>query len=431
MFLALTLALSIFAQDTTTLSFNVDGIKVILRKNETNNIVAANLYLLGGSRQAPTGKAGIEPFLLNVAERGTTKYPRNLLRRKLSLLGTEINFSAGPDWTVGTVGATTTAFDSTWAIFADEVMSPSVLGADVEFIRSQTLSGLRQRRDDPDMLLDVLADSITYAGHPYGTEPGGTEKSIASITVADLRSYQKAAMVKSRMLLVVVGNIKRAKLEAMLRRTLARLPQGDYKWTLPPAVPLYNPFRESRAVIEKRALPTNYIMAYYPGPLASSRDAQVLRVALSVLEGELFNEIRVKRNLTYAVDAPFLDQASTVGGLYVTTTSPNQVLGLMREILDQLQTQNLTQEWVNTLVRQFTLNYFLENETNARQANFLARAELYQGDYRKGVGDEFVHSLEAITPEDIQRVARTYIRGMRFAYIGDPQALDRGLLEKF
>ena len=54
---------------------------MILRQNNANNVVAANLYLLGGARQVTAANAGIEPILLEVSERGTQRYPKNALRR--------------------------------------------------------------------------------------------------------------------------------------------------------------------------------------------------------------------------------------------------------------------------------------------------------------------------------------------------------------
>lgn len=69
------------------------------------------------------------------------------------------------------------------------------------------------------------------------------------------------------------------------------------------------------------------------------------------------------------------------------------------------------------LVRGFITDYFLKNETDADQASFLAREQLYEGDYRKA-GD-FMERLREITPDDVQRVAQIYMHGMKFGFVGD------------
>jgi zinc protease len=406
------------AMASVTTSFNVSGVQVILRQNNANNVVAANLYLLGGARQVTDGNAGIEPILLDVSERGTQRYPKNALRRAMSRLGSEIVVAPSADWTMFGIRSSAEVFDSTWAIFADRVMRPTLAKSEVNLVKAQYLSGIRQRRDDPDALAGYLADSITFVGHPYAVSVGGNERSLQAVDSATLREYHRTQLVTSRMLLVVVGNIDRAHIERLVSQSIGQLPAGSYKWTAPPRVPEL----QTALVIERRQLPTNYILGYYSGPLANGRDYQALRVATSVLTGRMFAEIRTRQNLTYDVHAPFIDRAATAGGLYVSTVAPDTTLKLMRAAIIDLQQGMLDPAGLRQLEEQFITEYFLDNETNAAQADFLARSELYEGSYKEA--ENFVDELKRVTPEDIQRVARKYMKGFRFAYVGDPSKLN-------
>ncbi|HZK77881.1 MAG TPA: pitrilysin family protein [Gemmatimonadaceae bacterium] len=414
-----------FALTTLTNSFDVDGVKVILRQSDANNVVAANLYLLGGARQITAANAGIESFLLEVSDRGTKKYPKAILRRKMSRLGSEISTEPSDDWTMFGVHATTEVLDSTWAIFANRLMEPTLDPEDIALLKTQFISGIRQRRDDPDALAEYLADSLAFAGHPYAIPVTGTEESISSLDAKSLREYQTTQFVKSRMLLVVVGNVDRAHVERLVRSTLSKLPQGSYSWTAPPRLPE----RPSAVVMEQRTLPTNYIVGYYSGPLANSDDYQALRIATSVLTGRMFSEIRTRQNLTYDVHAPFVDRAATAGGLYVSTVSPDTTLKLMHSAVRELQDGLLDQDGLERLEQQFLTEYFLDNETNDAQADFLARSQLYRGDYR--AADKFVDELKSVTPEAVRRVARKYMKGMQFAYVGDPSQVHKALITLF
>jgi zinc protease len=420
MLLSIALALT-----SLTSSFDVSGVHVILRQNDANNVVAANLYLLGGARQVTEANAGIEPILLDVSERGTERYAKNALRRAMSRLGSEIVVAPNPDWTMFGIRSSTEVFDSTWAIFADRVMHPTLARAEVNVVKAQYLSGIRQRRDDPDALADYLADSITFVGHPYAVSVVGNERSIQAIDSAALRNYHRSEFVTSRMLLVVVGNVDRAHIERLVAQSIGQLPRGTYKWSAPPRVP-ENP---TALVIERRQLPTNYILGYYSGPLAKGPDYPALRVATSVLTGRMFAEIRTRQNLTYDVHAPFVDRAATVGGLYVSTVSPDTTLKLMRAAIVDLQQGLLDPVGLKQLEEQFITEYFLDNETNAAQADFLARSQLYEGDYHEA--DRFVDELKSVTPEAVQRVARKYMKGFRFAYVGDPSKLNLQTLDLF
>ncbi|HMI56316.1 MAG TPA: pitrilysin family protein [Gemmatimonadaceae bacterium] len=413
MLLSIALALA-----SATTSFDVSGVHVILRQNDANNVVAANLYLLGGARQVTTANAGIEPILLDVSERGTQHYSKSSLRRAMSLLGSEIVVAPSADWTMFGIRSSTEVFDSTWSIFADRLMNPTLAKSEIALVKAQYLSGIRQRRDDPDALADYLADSITFVGHPYSVSVAGNEKSIQALDSAVLRDYHRTQFVTSRMLLVVVGNIDRAHIERLIGQSIGKLARGSYKWTAPPRIPE----AQTALVIERRQLPTNYILGYYSGPLASDADYQALRVATSVLTGRMFAEIRTRQNLTYDVHAPFLDRAATVGGLYVSTIAPDTTLKLMRAAIVDLQQGMLDPVGLRQLEQQFITEYFLDNETNAAQADFLARSQLYDGDYREA--ERFVDELKSITPAAVQRVARKYMKGFRFAYVGDPSKLD-------
>jgi zinc protease len=406
---------TIAGADTGTVAYNVDGIRVIHRYLGTGDIVVANLYLLGGVRQVTAANAGIELLLLESSERGTKSYSLDRLRRSMAQLGTTINTQVGVDWSSIRLQATRSTLDSTWNILASRLMEPKLDSVEVGLIKRQLISGVRQREDSPDALVESAADSFAFKGHPYALEPAGTESSLSSISAQDLRRYQETQVVKSRMLLVVVGDVSRAQVERLVRGTLSRLPAGSYRWTLPDTLP-----RSRSAVLTiPRSLPTNYILGLYPGPRADSPDYHALRIATAILAGQLFSEVRSKRNLTYAVDAPFIERAVASGGLYVTTVSPEETLNVMRGELLDLKTGSVEPHALERLILQFITQYFLDNESGAQQADFLARAELYYGDFRRA--DRFVDELRAITPADIQRAAVQYMRDVRFVYVGDPR----------
>lgn len=412
------------AADTGTVTYVSRGVRVIQRR-APGDIAVANLYLLGGVRQVTFDDAGIEAFLLEASERGTRAYSRDRLRRAMARLGTGIVVDADPDWTVFGIRATRSTFDSTWAIFTSRLMQPTLDSAEVELLRRQFLLGVSQRRDSPDALLEYLADSVAFAGHPYAIPPAGTEASLSRITLADLRKYHAQQVVKSRMLLVVVGDLSREKVERLVGQTLGRLPQGNYTWTLPDTLPRT---RASSFSVE-RTLPTNYILGRYAGPRAGTKDYYALRIASAVLAGQLFGEIRSRRNLTYAVDAPFLERAVASGGLYVTTVQPELTVDLIRQQLAALRTGTINEEGLGRLVQQFLTQFYLDNETNANQADFLARSYLFDGDIRAVA--RFEAELRSVTPQDIQRVAQRYIRDVRWVYVGDARRTPTRAFERF
>ena len=410
--------------DTATSDFEINGLHVVLRRNTATDVIAANLFLLGGVQQLTPQTQGIEALLLSVSGKGSRKFPGPRLRQEVARLGSEITVGATEDFSTYGMKAIRSTFDSTWAIYSDRFLNPTLASADVESVKSQMITGLRQIDINPDALVSRLADSVTFAGHPYGLAADGTEPSLARMSAIHLREYMQRTFVTSRMLLVVVGNVDRPKIEQLVRSTLATLPRGNYVWNPPAALA-----GTKRATVRSATLPTNYLLGYYAGPQATTDDYNALRVAAAILSGRFFTEIRSKRNLSYAADAPFLERAIATGGVYVTTVDPNASLQVMRAEISRLQTELIDREGLDRLVEQFITEYFLKNETNGDQATFLARAAVYQGDYR--AADRFVSDLRRVRPDDIRKAARQYMRNFSFAYVGDPSRLDRTLLDRF
>ena len=102
---------------------------------------------------------------------------------------------------------------------------------------------------------------------------------------------------------------------------------------------------------------------------------------------------------------------------------------IMQQQITSLREGTITEDGLDRLVQQFIVTYFLDNETNADQANMLARAELYQGDFRRAA--QFVEELRAVTPEQIQQAARTYMSRVRWAYVGDPSKVTPARMLRF
>ena len=80
-------------------AFDVNGLRVILRRNTANDVVAANVYLLGGTQQLTPATQGIEALLLASSERGTKRFPREAVRQLTAALGSVFAIDPSEDWT--------------------------------------------------------------------------------------------------------------------------------------------------------------------------------------------------------------------------------------------------------------------------------------------------------------------------------------------
>jgi zinc protease len=417
--------------DSATLGYAVDGVRVIHRPNHGTDVVAVNLYLLGGTRQLTPATQGVEAVLARAGEYGSAGYPGEAQRAAWGRTGSQLVVDADADWTLYGFRGLREEFDASWDVWADRLLRPTLAARDVALVRDRLVSRARRRRADPDGLASLAADSVAFAGHPYALVPDGTEASLAALDSAAVRRYAERELVASRLLVVVVGNVDRPAVEAAVRRTFARLPRGAYAWTLPPAAPSQarDLARRGAATLLARPFATNYLLGVFQGPPASSRDVPAFRVATALYGARIHQAVREERGLSYAAYAPFLDRGVTGAMLYVSTTQPRAVLDVARKQLAALREPAGEGASMRGFTDQFVGDYLAENATSAAQAGFLARAELYEGDFHRAT--RAMDALRGVTPSAVRLAATRYLVRPHFVYLGDTTRVDRRAFAEF
>jgi zinc protease len=420
------LLLSVSAQDAASAAkqvteFDVNGLKVIVKRRPGTPTVAAGLFLRGGTRVLTPDNAGIENFMLNVATEASRAFPRTALRRELASIGSVVGSSSGYDYSVISLTSTLRNFDRTWRIFTDVATDPLFAAEDVELTRGKILTSLQTREDNPDTALQMLVDRTILGGTSYGAGPHGTVETVRRFTRQDLMAYHKSAMVTSRLLLVIVGDIDAARARQMATAAFGKLARGNFTG---PAVPSLD-FSRPTLDVTKRSLQTNYVNGIFAAPSLKDPDHAAMRAAVSILQSRVFQEVRVKRNLSYAPDASLGSLAANTGAIYVTAVDANQAVRVMLDEMTRLRNEVLTEGQIVGISGYFLTTHFLGQETNAAQVRDLGQYELIGGGWRNSV--DFLDRMRAVRPEDIQAAARKYMRNVRFFVVGDPAAIDRSI----
>jgi len=413
---------SVVAKQASLVSeFDINGLKVLMKRREGSLTVAAGLFIRGGASNINATNAGIETLMLSASTEATAGFPRESMRSALSRMGTVIGSSSNNDYSVLSLGCTRLHFDKSWQLFTDVILRPSFTKEDVSLVQDRAIVALSDDTDSPDVYLQKLQEKVAYAGHPYLNNTSGTPETLAKLTPDDLRRYHDKLFESSRLLLVIVGDLNPNEVKELVASSLGKLPRGSYK---PETVPGLA-FDKSTVEITPRDLPTNYVQGLFAAPSLTSPDIYAMRVASSLLRDRVFEEVRVRRNLSYAPDAFLRTQAANVGGLYVTAVDANQSVRVMLNEIAGLQTQQVRAEEIQAVVAQYLTTYYLGQETNAAQAGELAQYELIGGGWRNSV--DFLEKLMAVTPADVQRVSQKYMRNIRFVVLGNPKSVDTGI----
>ncbi|MEJ7713618.1 MAG: insulinase family protein [Pyrinomonadaceae bacterium] len=132
-------------------------------------------------------------------------------------------------------------------------------------------------------------------------------------------------MQTSRLLLIIVGDLDPAQVRERVSATLGKLPRGNYITKELPALSFATPTVQ----VTPQKLQTNYVQGVYSAPPLTSNDIYAMRIASSVLRDRVFEEVRNKRQLSYAPSAFLSTQGSNVGGIHVSAKDANQAVGVM------------------------------------------------------------------------------------------------------
>jgi predicted Zn-dependent peptidase len=137
------------SQDVKTEDFDVDGVRVVLRKNPNSEVVAARAFLKGGVAFAGPERAGLEPMLLDIASKQSVAYPKDRMARELTRLGSRLGAENGPGSSVLTLTALKRSFNESFAIFLDALVHPVINDSELALAREHRLTQLRLLEENP------------------------------------------------------------------------------------------------------------------------------------------------------------------------------------------------------------------------------------------------------------------------------------------
>ena len=228
------------------------------------------------------------------------------------------------------------------------------------------------------------------------------------------------------MLLVVVGNVERARVEQLVPRRSRSCRAAPTRGRRPP----HRRHAASPSPSSGARCPRTTCSATSRGRPRRARTTIALRIATAVLSGRLFAEIRSRRNLSYAVDAPFVERAFAAGGAvrHDASTRRTTLASCARSCATCRRAGSRRAASSSCGSSSSRSTSSTTRRTPTRRTSWRAR-QLYRGDWRRAA--RFVEELRAVTPDDVRRVARQYLHDLRLAYIGDPAKLDQNVVKGF
>lgn len=398
-------------------AYQVGELMVVHKPTQANQIVSAQLFFIGGSQRLTANTTGIEKLALSVAvEGGTESTPKDEFNAKLDSMGASIGSFAGRDDSGIAMKTILRHFDDTWDLMVEAAFEPAMPTDVIELQRKQTLARIDSLLENPDSQVSFVATELMFKDHPYAHRQLGTREVVSEVSREELRAWQRELLQPNQMLLVVAGNVPKDKLLGKIQKSFGRLTSTREAL---PALPTLQS-KEPAFEFVQRDLPTNYVFGLFQAPKIGDPDHAAMVLAMDYLSDRLFEEVRTKRNLTYAVSAGISGQKANYGYLYVTAVDPQTTMKVIFDEVQNLKEAPITEQQLTETLNVYITNHYMSQETNGSQAAELANSHIVTGDWTYEY--KLIDALKQVKPEDIQRVSKKYLHNYHFAVVGPDES---------
>jgi zinc protease len=408
-----------------------NGLQVIAVAHHEQPVVSLRLIVRAGGAQDPADKSGVATLVAALLDQGTTSRSAEQIASSIDSIGGLIGTGAGSDLSFINSVVMKDSLGFGLDMVSDLAQHPAFAADELDRQRQQILSGLKVGYEDPDYIAGMVFDRLVYGFHPYGKPDSGTPQSIASITRDDLVAYHKAWFGANNAILAIVGDVTHDEAFAGAERAFGTWGRAEV-----PASKAVDPPPPTRrvVVIDRPGAVQTEIRVGNIGLPRRHKDYLALDLAINILGGEggnrLHRVLRSDRGLTYGASAD-VNALKDTGNVVADTDTRSEVTGeALRLMVDEfwrLQRMRVSDGELADAQAYLTGSFPLTIETPSAIALQVLNAVFYGLDlddlqtYRERVN--------AITPDDIQRVAREYLRPDRLSIVlvGDASVFARQL----
>ena len=384
------------------------GIAFWLVEDYAVPLVSLEFGTVGGTAQDMPASAGAASMLSYLLDEGAGPYDSAAFQEALEEDAIELSFSVDRDHFSGRLRTLSKNTDRAFDLLRLAINEPRLDAQPIERVRGQMLAGLKREVNDPDSRVAKAWREAAFAGHPYGLPPRGDLTSVAAIGLKDLQRIRAAALARDTLKIAIVGAIDAARASALVDAAFGSLPaRGTRADVADIAVGGLG-----RRVVVDLDLPQSTIRFGAPGLARTDADYVAGFVVNHILGGgvfsaRLFKEVREKRGLAYSVHASLSTHEHTnmfVGSTSTKNERAKESLDVIEEQIADLAKLGPTAEELDKAKKYLTGSYALRFDTSNKIAAQLVHLQLE--DYDVSYLDERNRRIEAVTLDDVQRVAK-------------------------
>jgi predicted Zn-dependent peptidase len=393
-----------------------NGVRLVVCPMPHTRSVTVAFFIGAGSRYESDDIGGAFHFAEHMLFKGTRRYPTpRHISEAIEGVGGFMNGSTDRESTVYWAKVASPHFPLALDLLTDMVLHSLFAPEEVEKERRVILEELASTQDSPDELAHVLLDATLWPQHPLGRDVGGTPETVASLTREVLLETVRRYYVAGNTVCVVAGAVEGPEVV----ETVAPLVEGWPTGERPAFLPVRDGAPGVRVRVERRDTQQAHMALGLPAYPLTHPDRYALDL-LSVVLGEgtssrLFLELRERRGLVYDVFSA-LSYYQDCGAWTVSlSVEPGKAVEALQGVVEEMLRlrEGVPPEEVRKAKEMLKGRILLRMEDSRAVAFWAGTQETLLGKVR--TPDEVIQRVEAVTPEDLQRVARALLDPQRFA----------------
>jgi zinc protease len=396
-----------------------NGLQVVVVMHHEQPVVTMRLLVRAGTSSDTREKLGLSHLAASLLDQGTKTMSAQEMNDAVDFIGGAMGAGAGTDLTFVNMVVMKDSFDAGLRMLSDMARQPAFAAAEIERQRQQMLSGQKVSLDDPGYIASSVFDRLVYGFHPYGMPANGTTETIAALTRDDLVAFHTHFFVPNNAILAIVGDVTAD--EAF---TAAKKAFGDWQKRDLPAQTFTGPPDPTRRVIvvnKPDAVQTEVRVGHIGIP-RTHPDYMAVNLAIRILGGEGSNRLhqilRTERGLTYGAQAN-MDTLKETGDFEAETNTRSDATGeVLRLIVDEfwrLQRERVSDRELDGAKAYLTGSFPLTIEVPESIAMQVVNALFYGLPLEEL--QNFRERVNAVTADDIQRVAKALLRPDRLSVV--------------
>ena len=396
-----------------------NGMQVVLVSQNEQPVISVRMIIRAGAAHDPKGKHGLAMLTATLLDQGAGKRSAEDIAETIDFIGGVLGTGAGTDLSYVNAVVMKDSYEIALDLMADVVQRPTFTAEEIDRQRAQSLSALKVAAEDPESVAERVIDRLIYGFHPYGMPGAGTAESLSALTRADFVDFHKKYFVPNNALLAVVGDISAVEAMAGLEKHFGAWKPGE----VPAPVITEAPEATRRVIVidKKDAVQTEIRVGHIAIP-RKHNDYEAIDQAVKILGGEGANRLqqvlRSQKQLTYGASADLNTYQWAGAVIAETDTQTSSTAEALRVVVDEFT--RLQRERVNDGELEGAQDYMVGHfPLTIEVPDAIATQVLNQLFYELPVEDlpRYRERIMKVTPDEIQRVARWFIRPAQLSVV--------------